>query len=225
MAEDQANGRSGSHEHSGGSTLERLEEAAIDCFAELGFHATSMRTVADRVKVRPASLYHWFPSKQALLQAIMRRFLEGLTREVTAAIDKRSSPVSRLANAAWVHVVYHGTHRREAFVTDTEVRALEGEGADEIMRIRSSYEQMIRQIVEDGVADGSFECGDPNVATKAILLQCTGVTAWFRPDGHLMLPEIAEIHVELVLNSLRVDLPIGGAGRLLGEQVATPKGA
>ena len=55
------------------STLERLEEVALELFTKRGFHATSMRNVADKVQVRPASLYHWFPSKQALLQSIMRR--------------------------------------------------------------------------------------------------------------------------------------------------------
>ncbi len=200
------------------STLERLEEVALELFTKRGFHATSMRNVADKVQVRPASLYHWFPSKQALLQSIMRRFLEGLTREVTRAIDRHSSPVSRLAAAVWVHVVYHGTHRRAAFVSDTEVRALEGEDAETIMRMRDSYEEIFRQIIADGIESGDFEVRDERVATYAILLQCTGVALWFRPDGPLTLPEIAEMHVEIVLNSLRVDVPVGGAAQILGER-------
>ena len=199
-------------------TLERLEEVALDRFATLGFHATSMRTVAGRTLTRSASLYHWFPSKQALLQAIMRRFLEGLTREVTQAIDRRSNPVSRLAAAVWVHVVYHGTHRRAAFVSDTEIRALDGEDAEAIMRMRDAYEEIFRQILADGLESGDFECRDARVATYAILLECTGVAVWFRPDGPLTLPEVAELHVELVLNSLRVDVPVGGAAQLLGER-------
>lgn len=200
------------------STLERLEEVALELFTKRGFHATSMRNVADKVQVRPASLYHWFPSKQALLQSIMRRFLEGLTREVTRAIDRHSSPVNRLAAAVWVHVVYHGTHRRAAFVADTEVRALEGDDAEVIMRMRDSYEEIFRQIIADGVESGDFEVRDERVATYAILLQCTGVALWFRPDGPLTLPEIAEMHVEIVLNSLRVDVPVGGAAQILGER-------
>ncbi len=200
------------------STVERLEETALDCFTELGFHATSMRTIAARVEVRPASLYHWFPSKQALLQALMTRFLEGLTREVLQVLDEHATPVRRLAAAAWVHVVYHGVHRRAAFVSDTEVRALEGGNAEAIMRLRDSYEQIIRQLISDGVASGDFECRDVRVATKAILLQCTGVAVWYRPNGPFTLPEIAEMHVELVLNSLRVDVPVGSAAELLGDR-------
>lgn len=200
--------------------MQRLEEVALDCFTELGFHATSMRTIAARVEIRPSSLYHWFPSKQALLQALMARFLDGLIREVVEALDEHSTPIRRLAAAAWVHVVYHGVHRRAAFVADTEVRALEGGDAAAIMRLRDSYEQIIRQLISDGVASGDFECRDVRVATKAILLQCTGVTAWYRPNGPFTLPEIAEMHVELVLNSLRVDVPVGGAAELLGDRRA-----
>ena len=41
------------------------------------------------------------------------------------------------------------------------------------------------------------------VATYAILLQCTGVALWFDPSGPLKLEQVAELHVELVLGSLR----------------------
>ena len=41
------------------------------------------------------------------------------------------------------------------------------------------------------------------MATYAILLQCTGVALWFDPGWPLTLEQVAELHVELVLGSLR----------------------
>ena len=46
------------------------------------------------------------------------------------------------------------------------------------------------------------------MAAYAILLQCTGVALWFDPDGPLKLDEVAELHVELVLGSLRAPAEI-----------------
>lgn len=195
------------------STRSRIENAALDVFAELGYHATSMRTLADAASVRPASLYHWYPNKEALLTSIMRHFLEGLSRELIASVEEHAAPAARLAAAVRAHVTYHGLHRRAAFVTDTEVRGLAGENRERILAMRDGYEQLFLQMIRDGVESGAFRARDPRVATRAILLQCTGVAVWFRPDGPLTLAEVAEIHVELVLNSLGAALPARTASR------------
>lgn len=184
------------------STRHRIENAALDSFADLGYHATTMRMLARTAEVQPATLYHWYPSKEALLLSIMRGFLEGLTREVVDAVEHHSSTVDRLAAAVRVHVIYHGLHRRAAFVTDTEVRALTGDGRARILSIRDSYEQLFLQLVRDGIDADALTCRAPKIATRAILLQCTGVAMWFRPSGPLSLADVADVHVELVLNSL-----------------------
>ena len=48
-------------------TRRDILEAALDLFAERGFHATSMRALAAAVGVRESAIYHHFPSKEAIL--------------------------------------------------------------------------------------------------------------------------------------------------------------
>ncbi len=61
---------------------------------------------------------------------------------------------------------------------------------------------MFGGLIAAGVSDGSLRTSDADVATYAILLQCTGVALWFDRDGPLGLEQVAELHVELVLGSL-----------------------
>lgn len=61
------------------SSEERREEilrAGLDLFAVAGFHGTSVRQIARAVGVNEATLYHYFPSKDAMLQAVVDRVLE-----------------------------------------------------------------------------------------------------------------------------------------------------
>jgi len=183
-------------------TADRIKNAALDAFAELGYHATSMRALADRAEIRAGSLYHWYPNKEAVLVSIMEDFLTGLAREVVEEVEKASSPTERLKGAVRAHVIYHCLHRRAAFVTDTEVRSLTGEVRVRIMNSRDSYSDLFYQLIRDGIDRGEFQARNAKIATLAILLQCTGVAVWFNPAGALSLPEVAEIHVELVLRSL-----------------------
>lgn len=184
------------------TTADKIVDAALDSFAKYGYHATSMRKLAETVGIQTASLYHWYPGKEALLTSIMDDFLGQLARDVRAAVERHATPIDRLGAAVRTHVIHHGRYRRAAFVTDTEVRALTGAERTRIVGIRDSYADLVRGLIMDGVESGDFRCSDPKIAALAILLECTGVAVWFSPSGPLTLEEVGEIHVDLVLGSL-----------------------
>ncbi len=186
------------------TTADKIADAALNSFAKYGYHATSMRKLAETVGIQTASLYHWYPGKEALLTSIMDDFLGQLIQDVEAAVERHSTPIERLSAAVRTHVIHHGRYRRAAFVTDTEVRALTGAERDRIVGIRDSYADLVRGLIMEGIESGDFSCSDPKIAALAILLECTGVAVWFRPSGPLTLEEVGEIHVDLVLGSLNV---------------------
>jgi AcrR family transcriptional regulator len=187
----------------GPETRTAIEAAAVELFARLGYHATSMRAIASAARVQPAAIYHWFPSKEAILVRLQDDFMERLTEKVVAAMERQDRPALRLAAAVREHVVYHGLHRREAFVTDSEIRALADERRRALIAKRDEYQARFSEMIRDGIRDGSLRATDAHVATYAILLQCTGVALWFDPAGPLTLEQVAELHVELVLGSLQ----------------------
>jgi AcrR family transcriptional regulator len=51
---------------------DRILNAAASLFLSRGYAETSLRTIADAVDMRPASIYHHFASKDALLTEILR---------------------------------------------------------------------------------------------------------------------------------------------------------
>jgi len=56
------------------STRARILEAALELFARQGFDGTSIRQLARRVGLRESSLYNHFPSKQAILKALVGEY-------------------------------------------------------------------------------------------------------------------------------------------------------
>ncbi|MCB0870695.1 MAG: TetR family transcriptional regulator [Solirubrobacterales bacterium] len=188
----------------GDDTRQAIEIAAIDLFAELGYHAASMRQIADRAGIRPAAIYHWFESKESILTRLQNDFIDQLEDAVEEAVNQADDPVGKMAAAVREHVVFHGRHTRAAFVTDSEIRALSPNSRQHLLARRDAYEAMFKQLITKGIESGDFRVSDPAVASFAILLQCTGVALWYDPEGSLSLDRIASIHVELVLGSLGV---------------------
>jgi len=52
-----------------------LLEAARDCFAEHGYHATSVDDIAKRVQVARGTFYLYFPDKRAIFAQLLAEFL------------------------------------------------------------------------------------------------------------------------------------------------------
>jgi AcrR family transcriptional regulator len=198
---DSRDGRSAARR--GPATREAIDAGAVELFARLGYHATSMRAIAGAANVQPAAIYHWYPSKEAILIRLQDDFMERLTDRVVAAVSRHRRPALRLAAAVREHVVFHGLHRQEAFVTDSEIRALTEGPRLALIAQRDGYQARFSEMIRDGIRDGSLHATDAHVATYAILLQCTGVALWFDPRGPLQLEQVAELHVELVLGSLQ----------------------
>jgi len=187
----------------GPETRDTIHEAALELFAKLGYHATSMRAIATAAKVQPAAIYHWYPSKEAILIQLQDDFMDRLTERVLEAVDRHDRPALKLAAAVRAHVIFHGIHSRAAFVTDSEIRALAPRPRKALVAQRDVYQERFGEWIRGGIADGSLHATHAEVATYAILLQCTGAALWFDPDGPLAVDEVAEAYVELVLGSLQ----------------------
>ena len=201
----------------GPETRDAILRAALNLFARRGYHATSMRAIASAAKIQPAAIYHWCPSKEAILVELQDDFMERLNEKLAVAMARHERPALRLAAAVREHVVFHGVHRRAAFVTDSEIRALTPGPRRALIAKRDAYQEVFGSEIRAGIADGSLHATHPNVATYAILLQCTGAALWFDPSGPLELDEVANAYVELVLGSLRaspelIAQAVGGDG-------------
>ena len=81
-----------------------------------------MRAIAAEARVQPAAIYHHYASKEDILVRLQDDFMERLTEQVVAALERHERPALRLAAAVREHVVFHGLHTRAAFVTDSEIR-------------------------------------------------------------------------------------------------------
>lgn len=51
----------------------RILDAAVACFARSGFHAASMQQICAEAGMSPGGLYRYFPSKDAIIEAIVER--------------------------------------------------------------------------------------------------------------------------------------------------------
>src|SRR5271156_3361117 len=69
-----------------------LLDAAVRVFGELGYHAATTNAIAAEARVSPATLYQFFPNKEAIAAALVIRYAMDLAKaERTADIQELAS--------------------------------------------------------------------------------------------------------------------------------------
>lgn len=183
----------------GEKTEASLREAAVNLIARYGYEAVSMRQLAAEVGVQAAALYRYFPTKEDLLFTLMREHMEALIETWEQARPMASDAVSRLAAFVGNHIRFHVARRHSTHVSNMELRSLSRENLTHILRLRTTYEKELRQILRDGAEDGVFLVDDTAMTAMAIIQMVTGVIVWFRPDERLSVEEVAETYLAMTM--------------------------
>ncbi|WP_327405206.1 TetR/AcrR family transcriptional regulator [Streptomyces sp. NBC_01288] len=177
----------------------RLLIAAVEAFAERGYHATTTRDIAGRAGMSPAALYIHYKTKEELLHRISRIGHEKALDILRTAAGREGGAAERLADAVSSFVRWHAGGRTTARVVQYELDSLGPDARAEILALRRQVDAEVRGIVEDGVADGSFDVADVKGTTLAILSLCIDVARWFSLDGPRTPDEVGALYADLVL--------------------------
>lgn len=177
----------------------RLLVAAVDAFAERGYHATTTRDIAGRAGMSPAALYIHYKTKEELLHRISRIGHDRALSVLEAAADGEGTAAERLAHAVRSFVQWHAERHTTARVVQYELDALGAEHRTEIIELRRRSDAVVRRIIGEGVAAGEFDVPDVPGTTLAVLSLCIDVARWFNAQGSRTPDEVGELYADLVL--------------------------
>lgn len=186
------------------SVRERILAAAVQLFAQYGYHAATMRDIARISGIQAASIYYHYPSKQALLVEIMDTHMRNLNANLQRIMQESLPIEQRLHEAIANHIRLHTTYKAEFFIIDTEIRALEEEQRGAILTLRDQYEIQIQSLLQEGMEQGIFRQVDIKVASYALIAMCTEVATWFRPDGRLSVQQVIDLYTQMITDGLLV---------------------
>jgi AcrR family transcriptional regulator len=185
-------------------------QAAILRFADLGYHATTTRDIAERAGMSPAAVYVHFDSKLELLQTISRIGHESARGCLISAIAHGETPTDRVASAIHAFARWHAENQTLARVVQYEYQALPPAGRRKIKSMRREMQAMLQAEIGAGIRSGEFVNVDPDDAALAILSLCVDIARWYDPRGRRKPAELGNIYAALglkMLGSVRVSAP------------------
>ncbi|WP_157535172.1 TetR/AcrR family transcriptional regulator [Nocardia inohanensis] len=170
----------------------RIFRAALDAFAERGFHATTTRDIAARAGLSPAGLYVHFGSKEEVLHQISVSSLLLTRNVVTAAATAAGTPVERLAATVRELSVWHAEHAATVRIVLHHLTDLTPEHRTEVTDIQRDIFEIMRTVVAEGAATGDFDITDPGATTIAITSLCVDTARWYLPGSRRTPAQIGD---------------------------------
>jgi len=93
---------------------ESIMEAALDCFVERGFYGTAMPQIAEKAGVAAGTIYHYFDSKEALVNALYRSWKPVVAQRVFMKFPQDAS-VREQFRVMWHEMIAFAMEEPRAF--------------------------------------------------------------------------------------------------------------
>lgn len=181
-------------------TLRRLQEAALTCFGERGYHGVSIRDLAKAAGIQPSSIYAHVRSKEELLFGISMLGHETQRDAADAAVLAAGpEPVEQLRAYVQAHVHMRATYRMLARVCNRELAALSPEHEQQVRTVRESSVRLLQGVLARGERLGAFVIADPFLVAAAIGAMGIRVAEWWEPGGEHTADEVADAYAALAL--------------------------
>jgi len=191
-------------------TADHILDAAQDLIQTRGFSAMSFQDVADRVGIKKPSIVHHFPSKNALGEAVVRRYRERFAAALAAVRDDPEQD-------AWATLEFYFTpylefaHSAEKVclcgALAGEILALPAGMRGEVRRFFENHQRWLEEILETGQGEGVFALFDaPRPVARLFVAALQGALLVKRTTGDIgQLLEVVETIRSCVRAGAKVD--------------------
>jgi AcrR family transcriptional regulator len=146
----------------------QILDAAIRVFARQGFHATRVSDIADEAGVAYGLVYHYFKSKEEVLNELFTERWSLLLAAIEEADSADRPPRAKLETVATfiIESYRHDPELMKVIIVEV-TRAANSFGRTHLREIRRAYDSIAR-IVEEGQQSGAFRADiDPAFASMS----------------------------------------------------------
>ena len=190
------------------ATLDDIVSAAAKVFRTKGYHAATVRDIADEVGILKGSLYHHFESKEELLYLVVREPIAQMYRTIAEIVAADMDATEKLRRAISAHLEAFDRHYPHLFVYLREREAVKRRFREMIGFSPKEYERCWQQILREGIESGDFRAGlDIQVASYGLLGMLNWAYKWYDPQGRLSVQEVAAQFTSLALAGLTANEP------------------
>ncbi|HXW33428.1 MAG TPA: TetR/AcrR family transcriptional regulator [Acidimicrobiales bacterium] len=156
------------------ATPERILDAALASFGSKGYEGSSLDALAEELGLRKQSILYWFPSKEAILEAVIDRSAAELSDALEASLERAGDGWDRVE--AVVRSVFLVAARRPELIG--LVREVARIGPPAATRLTQALDPLMKRasaFLETEMSKGSMRTHEPRLLLLAIYSTVVGM--------------------------------------------------
>jgi len=157
----------------GGDKREQILDAALELFVERGFYGTAVPEIAERAQVGAGTIYRYFDSKEALVNAIYRQQKMQFA-QVALGDFPATAPTREQFRTLWMRMAKFATMHPKAFVfmeLHHHQRYLDAEN----VALEQRMLDLFSNVVVTAQAKGDLKVGPPRLLMGIVMGAFVGV--------------------------------------------------
>jgi AcrR family transcriptional regulator len=185
----------------------RILAAAVQVLKEKGFAGARIADVATAAGTSPALVVYHFKTLDGALAAALTSVEDEFYDELAQALPPGTGPLERLRILAALGTESGPAVGDWSLWIEVWVRALRDGQASALRRaLDSRWRQTLREVVDAGVADGSFRCADPAATTIRLASLMDGLAVQVAlEDPDVPADSMTELWLGAAANELDID--------------------
>jgi AcrR family transcriptional regulator len=152
-------------------------------FAEKGFTETSMQTIAEAAGMGKSTLYDYFPSKDEIMIFFVVDEVRQLKAWAEEIIAQDMSAGEKLRRILRRHLEYTLANKKLFLRLTFEAQRLSFEKQQRIQLHRHAYQDMLCELVREGIRRGEFRPVNPLLTIRGMFSLLTTAVYTSRPTG------------------------------------------
>ncbi|MCF3932451.1 TetR/AcrR family transcriptional regulator [Acuticoccus sp. M5D2P5] len=183
---------------------EEIVAIAARLFAAEGVDRTSMQDIASAAGVTKAAIHYHFCEKEALYEAVVLSRAAETYALALAAVDAAHTPLAKL-EAFMMAAAKRIEDDRSAWIVSADLfRFLKSSHRSRaVIAARDRMESLLRAIIAEGVADGTFRKVDPATVGRLLFGALNALPRWHDPNGKQSIRAVIADYLDILLEGVR----------------------
>jgi len=182
---------------------QELLTKAAEVFERQGFAQTTILDVAKAMQLSRSALYHYFKSKDEILDALVEELAGSIAEErIQVRLKSAHSPLEKLRQLLAGNILGRMTG-------GARFRVLEHLTAEMPPAIRQKFDKGRRSVLDlfvslirEGIEAGEIRQVDPKTAALAIIGIAAWTSWWYSPSGKQSPDELANLLIDIAFHGL-----------------------
>jgi AcrR family transcriptional regulator len=186
------------------ASRDTIVKSAGEIFAAKGFLETTVREIADEVGILSGSLYHHFPSKEALALEIVRGYYDKMLQRFTETASRQHVPADSFKELVRVSCLgIEESPGAVGLMLNSGDYLLTLPRFAEVVTMSKQIQSIWYSVFEAGKLDGTWAADlDPAFLYRSIRDVLAGTVRWWRGHGAYGIAELSDRYSRLFLFGL-----------------------